>query len=250
MRIGEFADRCGLTVRTIRFYHQLGILPRPELRGRTGWYGQQHLDRLAFVRRLQARGYSLAAIGDMVDNQIPTILQDGSSADPATAAWDDDGDPTRVSLAQLEAMVPVLAAEPALVDAMVTADLLVPADTGGFEVPQPALLRAGISLVARGVPVPVALDELSRLRSELGFIADRFAGIVQRDMLPSEPADGASAAEAAVDLLEHVWPAVLVAVGRVLTDAMQRAVLDRLVEAAQPDAAAPSAAADGDPGRR
>ena len=248
MRIGEFADRCGLTVRTIRFYHQLGILPRPELRGRTGWYGQQHLDRLAFVRRLQSRGYSLAAITDMVDNQIPTILQDGSSADPATAAWD-AGDPTRVSLAQLEAMVPVLAAEPALVEAMVAAELLVPAGSGAFEVPQPALLRAGISLVARGVPVPVALDELSRLRAELGVIADRFAGIVQRDLLPSQP-DGASTAEAAVDLVEHVWPAVLVAVGRVLTDAMQHAVLDRLAEAAQPDAVPPSDAAADRPGRR
>jgi hypothetical protein len=132
-------------------------------------------------------------------------------------------------------MVPALAAEPALVDAMVAAELLVPTAGGDFEVPQPALLRAGIGLVARGVPVPVALGELSRLREELGAIADRFAGIVQRDMLPDVTTPGPAAAEAAVDLLEHVWPAVLVAVGRVLTDAMQRAVLDRLAEAPTPD---------------
>jgi DNA-binding transcriptional MerR regulator len=233
MRIAEFAERSGLTVRTIRFYHQLGILPRPELRGRVGWYGQQHLDRLAFIGRLQDRGYSLAAIADMVDNQIPTILlADGNQGDPATADWD-NGDTSHVSLAQLEAMVPAVAAEPTFVDAMVDAGLLVPRGAGDFEVGQPALLRAGISLVARGVPLPVALGELSRLREELGAIADRFAGIVQRDMLPPGTPPSA-AAEAAVDLLEHVWPAVLVAVGRVLTDAMQHAVLDRLLQASPP----------------
>jgi DNA-binding transcriptional MerR regulator len=238
MRIAEFAEHTGLTVRNIRFYHQLGILPRPELRGRVGWYGQPHLDRVAFVRRLQARGYSLAAIADMVDHQIPTILQDEGRVDPATAAWD-SGDPNRVSRAQLEAMVPALATEPALVDDMVGAGLLVPGGDGDFEVPQPALLRAGIGLVARDVPVPVALEELSRLREELGVIAGRFAVIVQRDMLPAHAGPGPAAAEAAVDLLEHVWPAVLVAVGRVLTDAMQHAVLAQLATAAAPAADAP-----------
>jgi hypothetical protein len=31
------------------------------MQGRVGWYGPEHLERLAFVRRLQQRGYSLCS---------------------------------------------------------------------------------------------------------------------------------------------------------------------------------------------
>lgn len=212
-------------MRNIRFYTQLGILPRPEVRGRRGWYGARHLERLALVRRLQERGYSLAAIADMLDGQVPAILSGEVARDPATAAWD-GGDPDRVTRAQLEQMVPALAAEPALVAQLVELGLLVPDGDGEYRAPQPALLRAGIGLVARGVPVPVVLGELVRLRAELAVLADRFAGIVERDVLPAR--GGGADAEAAREALEHVWPSVLVAVGRVLTDAVHAAVAARL----------------------
>lgn len=231
LAIGELAERTGTTVRNIRYYTQLGVLPRPDVRGRRGFYGARHVERLALVRRLQERGYSLAAIADMVDDQVPVVLSGEVVADPATAAWD-GGDPHRVTRAQLAQMVPALADDPALVDRMVELDLVVPDGGDGFRVPQPALLRAGIGLVARGVPVPVVLGELVRLREELAVLADRFAGIVERDVLPAR--GGRADADAAADALEHVWPSVLVAVGRVLTDAMHAAVAARLGERPQP----------------
>lgn len=219
MRIAELAERSGVSVRNIRFYHQAGVLPRPRMQGRVGWYGSEHLERLAFVRRLQQRGYSLAAIADMVAAQVPDGL-----AHP---------EGVHLSRTELVALVPELAARPELVDgAMVRLGLLRPApdaEGAGFEVVQPSLLRAGVALVARGVPVEEALAQLERLREELGAIADRFALILERDIMPTYSDRGADADETAHDLLDELLPAVLVATGSVLRDALHSAVTRRLL---------------------
>ncbi|MGZ8765432.1 MAG: MerR family DNA-binding transcriptional regulator, partial [Acidimicrobiia bacterium] len=38
-RVGELADRCDISVDTIRFYQKRGLLPPPDRVGRVGWYG-------------------------------------------------------------------------------------------------------------------------------------------------------------------------------------------------------------------
>ena len=219
MRIAELAERSGVSVRNIRFYHQAGVLPRPRMHGRVGWYGPEHLERLAFVRRLQGRGYSLAAIADMVVAQVPEGL-----AHP---------DGVHVTREELTAMVPALAGRPDLVDGdLVRLGVLRPTDEGrdaGFEVVQPSLLRAGVALVARGVPVEEALAQLDRLREELGAIAERFALILERDVVPTYSDRGADADETVRDLLDELLPAVLVATGSVLREALQEAVTRRLL---------------------
>src|SRR4051812_46252005 len=49
--------------RTIRYYTTVGLVDRPaEMRGRTAYYGPRHLMQLAAIKRLQARGLSLAAV--------------------------------------------------------------------------------------------------------------------------------------------------------------------------------------------
>jgi DNA-binding transcriptional MerR regulator len=60
--IDELARRTGLTSRTIRAHQTAGLLPPPRRRGRTAYYRDQHAERLAAITRLQARGWSRAAI--------------------------------------------------------------------------------------------------------------------------------------------------------------------------------------------
>ena len=62
LTIDQLAERTGITVRTIRFYAGRGLLPAPQLRGRTGLYGPDHLARLELVSELSALGFTLAAI--------------------------------------------------------------------------------------------------------------------------------------------------------------------------------------------
>ena len=63
LTIDELAAASGTTTRRIRSLQTLGLLPHPELRGRTGVYGAAHRDRLDAVLRLQDRGFSLESLG-------------------------------------------------------------------------------------------------------------------------------------------------------------------------------------------
>jgi DNA-binding transcriptional MerR regulator len=60
--IDQLADRTGITVRNIRYYAARGLLPPPQLRGRTGLYGPDHVARLELVSELSALGFTLSAI--------------------------------------------------------------------------------------------------------------------------------------------------------------------------------------------
>src|SRR3954452_20488529 len=62
LTIDQLAERSGISVRTIRFYAGRGLLPPPQLRGRTGLYGEDHLARLELVSELSALGFTLSAI--------------------------------------------------------------------------------------------------------------------------------------------------------------------------------------------
>lgn len=66
MTIEELARVSGVTTRTIRAHQSAGLVPPPSLDGRVGRYGDDHLSRLRAIRALQRRGYSLAAIRDLM----------------------------------------------------------------------------------------------------------------------------------------------------------------------------------------
>jgi DNA-binding transcriptional MerR regulator len=67
MRIGEVAQRSGISTKTIRYYEHIGLLPSPQ-RTASGYrdYDPSALDRLAFVRAAQAVGLSLGEIRGIV----------------------------------------------------------------------------------------------------------------------------------------------------------------------------------------
>ncbi len=65
--IDELARRTGLTTRTIRAHQTAGLLSPPHRRGRTAYYRAEHTERLGAISRLQARGWSRAAIRDALD---------------------------------------------------------------------------------------------------------------------------------------------------------------------------------------
>ncbi|WP_061961437.1 heavy metal-responsive transcriptional regulator [Demequina flava] len=68
MRIGELADKAGVTAKTVRYYESIGLLPDP---GRTssGYrdYDEEFLKRLTFVRDAQAAGLTLKESRQILD---------------------------------------------------------------------------------------------------------------------------------------------------------------------------------------
>ena len=71
LTIDQLADRSGITVRNIRYYAGRGLLPPPQLRGRTGLYGPDHLARLELVSELSALGFTLSAIESYLERLPP-----------------------------------------------------------------------------------------------------------------------------------------------------------------------------------
>lgn len=66
--IGALARQTGTKVQTIRYYEQIGVMPEPvRTEGGQRRYGQQHLDRLAFIRHSRELGFSLNQIRSLLD---------------------------------------------------------------------------------------------------------------------------------------------------------------------------------------
>ena len=67
MQIGAVAKKIGLSVDAIRFYERNGLLPRPpRTEGGFRRYGENDVETLAFVRRVQGLGFKLSEIGDLL----------------------------------------------------------------------------------------------------------------------------------------------------------------------------------------
>jgi DNA-binding transcriptional MerR regulator len=65
MKIGELAERSGVSIDTVRFYERRGVLPTPA-RTASGYrtYTPATVDRLRFARRLQELDFTLDEIID------------------------------------------------------------------------------------------------------------------------------------------------------------------------------------------
>ena len=68
LTIDELAQRTGMTVRNVRAHQSRGLLPPPEVRGRTGYYGPEHVARIELIRELQDDGFNLELIRRLLDS--------------------------------------------------------------------------------------------------------------------------------------------------------------------------------------
>jgi DNA-binding transcriptional MerR regulator len=74
LTIGQLAAYAGVTVRAVRHYHQIGLLPEPE-RDASGYrrYGARAVVSLIKIRTLASAGVPLSAIGEMLAADAPAF---------------------------------------------------------------------------------------------------------------------------------------------------------------------------------
>ncbi|HEY9602958.1 MAG TPA: MerR family transcriptional regulator [Allocoleopsis sp.] len=78
MRIGELAQKAGVTPRTIRYYENLGLLKPSEREGKGfRYYTEAQLAKLHKIDALQSLGLTLEEIGGIIDLffEEPTMLR-------------------------------------------------------------------------------------------------------------------------------------------------------------------------------
>ncbi len=178
LTIDELAHRAGTKTSTIRMYQTRGLLPGPVLQGRVGFYDGSHLTRLRMISRLQDRGYSLAAIKDLVDgwdhgDNLADVLGLVQLGEPAEITGED-----------IAAIFPTGELDPAIATrAMALGLLTIDEDTGAMRSASARFLKVGKELASHGVPAEVALDQYEALAADTRRIAQRFVDLFERHVL-------------------------------------------------------------------
>lgn len=70
--------------RMLRYYTTLGLLDRPEVRGRVAYYGRRHLLQVVAIKRLQAEGATLAQVQQALAGAPTSALERIARVPPET----------------------------------------------------------------------------------------------------------------------------------------------------------------------
>jgi DNA-binding transcriptional MerR regulator len=74
LTIGEMAEKCGINVRTIKFWEEKGLIsPHKRTEGGFRLYRPSEAVRLSFIKDLQAFNYTLAEIGNILQLAGPDL---------------------------------------------------------------------------------------------------------------------------------------------------------------------------------
>jgi len=156
LTIDELARETGLTVRNVRSHHARGLLQPPEVRGRTGYYGSEHVQRLRLIQQLQGEGMKLSGIKRLLGDSGERLLALKAASLEAPEM------PEIVAATELAQRLRLTEKDDPrkLIAKATKLGLLHPLGDGQFEVPSPALLAAAEEVVQRGVSLDHALEML------------------------------------------------------------------------------------------
>jgi DNA-binding transcriptional MerR regulator len=199
LTIDGLAQRTGLTTRNIRAYQSRGLLPPPEVRGRTGYYGEEHVERLDLIREMQADGFNLTAIKRLIDGSGGEWEDMLGFKRAALSGWDTE-EPEVITIEDLARRFGVEPDDdPRPLERAVEMGVVIPLGGGRFELPSPALIAAGEEVVASGVPLSVTIDVLTKIVRHTDAVARTFTNLFLDNVLRPFQARGAPAEE---------WPTV------------------------------------------
>jgi DNA-binding transcriptional MerR regulator len=227
LTIDELARETGMTVRNIRAHQSRGLLPAPEIRGRTGYYGPKHVARLQLISEMQADGFNLEAIkrllsvsGEAVEQVLgfkrelmaPFGVEEPEFMDAAELQERWGGPPDRKLLARAEKL-----------------GLIRPLGEGRFEIPSPTLFHAGEQVRALGVPAEKVLAVAEQIRRRSEAIAQSFVDLFLEGVWKPFLEGGRQEEEwpRVREALDRLRPlasdAVLASFQRAMTDAVEQA---------------------------
>src|SRR6187200_1707708 len=149
MTIDELARRTGMTVRNIRAHQSRGLVPPPDVRGRTGYYGDEHLERIELIKELQTDGFNLEAIRRLLEGAGGSSREVLNFSRALRAPFEDE-EPEIVDATEVaERWGGSL--DPALIERAEKLGMMRPLGDGRIEILSPRLQRAGVELAALGV---------------------------------------------------------------------------------------------------
>lgn len=68
LTLEDLVEKSGLSIRTLRYYMQEGLLPGPDTRGKYARYSQYHIDRIELIQRFKKINLPLQQIRHLLNN--------------------------------------------------------------------------------------------------------------------------------------------------------------------------------------
>ena len=238
LTIDELGRRVGMTARNVRAHQSRGLVPPPQIRGRTGYYGAEHVTRLELVRDLQDQGFNLGAIKQLLA---------GGSGDTIAEALDFTralvvpfGD-ERPQVADAERFLARWGNQltPEIVERIKQLGLVRDLGDGQFELRSPRLDRASDELAELGVPLKTALEIVTTLRRHSEAISAAFVELFLEHVwrpfeAAGEPKEDWPRVQEALDRLRPLAAESLLATfGLVMTEAVEQAFERELARIAE-----------------
>ncbi|QSS95037.1 MerR family transcriptional regulator [Streptomyces sp. M54] len=189
----ELARAAGITVRTLRFYRERGLIPPPRREGRIAWYDDHHLARLRTITGLLERGHTLNGIADLA-----ATFESGRDVAEVLGL----GEPTEETPVHLtpEQLADYFEGEVTPENLATALDLGYLA-TDGDEIVHISrrLLEVSAELVREGVPLSTVLSSGRRVREHADALAEIFVRVLHAHTKETEPAQLRPLARAVVD---------------------------------------------------
>lgn len=171
--VGELASLTGVTVRNIRAHQSRGLLHPPRVVGRTGYYDQEHVDRLRLILELQSEGFNLEAIRRIIESAGESSGELLRFTRDVRAPYETE-QPEILTEAEIAGPWGESRLGPEVLRRVQELGVMRPLGDGRFEVLSPKLLQAGVEMAELGIPVEVALDALQALKERSVAVAEVF----------------------------------------------------------------------------
>jgi DNA-binding transcriptional MerR regulator len=171
LTIDELAQRVGMTVRNLREWRTLGLLPRAEIRGRVGYYDPAVVARIEGIQRLHAEGFPLELIRRMLDMSGDLGDEVMRFAGALRAPFREQDAPV-VDLAEWESRWG--ASGPDDLHRALELGLIRERADGRLEFASARVARVGEALHALGLSLQEILDATAEIRANADRIADLF----------------------------------------------------------------------------
>jgi hypothetical protein len=212
MRVEELALQADVSVDTIRYYQKQRLLTPPGRDGRLAWYSEDHLERIARIKELQRRGFTLAVIRRFLSGELDPA--DERLAAAVVEAGDEDAGPGDGEVFDLDGLAARVGVPAALLESIVREGLLVPRLHHGeprFGPDDVTILTAGLRLIEAGLPLPEVFDLARRfhaLSREVATQAVELFDVYVRKPLRAQEMDESVKAERMVETFSTLMPAV------------------------------------------
>jgi DNA-binding transcriptional MerR regulator len=173
LTIDDLARRVGMTVRNVRAHQSRGLLPPPVIRGRTGYYEPEHIDRLELIKDLQAEGFSLEVIKRILDSAPGTTAAEVLNFTRAVTEPFGDEEPELIEQRELaerwgDQLTPKLA------ERVQKLGFVRAVGDGRFEVLSPRLQAVSEELAELGIPLETAVDTTANVKRHAQAVANAY----------------------------------------------------------------------------